>query len=281
MRYAPALAAPFLPPFLPPFVPPFLPFLPFLPFFLPVLPPFLPSPLLAPVLPFPSGAALANCVEAPPRIRPRDRTELSTHRNIVHLVTGVKKTRSAGLTEQCLSNTTPPARFRCLGKFSSLSTLLFRRVGDALEGRRARPPEGSTRDVASVLRCVLVQTQAGNSPATPAELRILQGIPVGERDDVAVAGVEDLLELLDRQVQETHDEAADGQAVRDDQDTIGFLAQHLTHQPFQKARGAVEAVGRALTARVAVIKPAMRLAHLLLLADVGVAVIHLAQAGVL
>src|SRR5215471_3724473 len=128
MRYAPALAAPFLPPFLPPFVPPFLPFLPpflpFLPFFLPVLPPFLPSPLLAPVLPFPSGAALANCVEAPPRIRPRDRTELSTHRNIVHLVTGVKKTRSAGLTEQCLSNTTPPARFRCLDTFSSLSTPL-------------------------------------------------------------------------------------------------------------------------------------------------------------
>src|SRR5438128_1834400 len=78
-------AAVFFAPRLAPRLPPRLPLLPrFFPFF-----PFLPFLALS-TLPLPgfplSGEAWANCGAAPPKSRLRASTELSTHRNMLHLV---------------------------------------------------------------------------------------------------------------------------------------------------------------------------------------------------
>src|SRR5262249_55698270 len=114
-------------------------------------------------------------------------------------------------------------------------------VPDAMSSRKAKRQLSMTGSP-------LVQAQAGNAPVTPDELRVANGAFVAEGDDVAVVRVADDLELLDRQVQEAHEETANGQAVGDDQHALGVLPQDLAHHSFEEAGGAVEAVGGALPA---------------------------------
>src|SRR6185503_8122134 len=84
-------------------------------------------------------------------------------------------------------------------------------------------------------------------------------------------------EVLYPEVEEAHDEAADGEAVGHDEDAVGVLALHLPHHRFEEARGAVVAVGRALAAAKPVVEPAVGLAQLFLRLDRLVAVLDLAQ----
>src|SRR4029079_1784640 len=106
-----------------------------------------------------------------------------------------------------------------------------------------------------------------DAPAAGRELTRRELVLLRDRHDGAVLRVAERVELFDAQVEEAHHEAADREAVRDDEDAVRLLALGLPHHRLEEVRRAVVAVGRALAAAEAVIEPAVHFAELLLRGD--------------
>src|SRR5262249_23758324 len=68
------------------------------------------------------------------------------------------------------------------------------------------------------------QREPRYTPTTRHELAVFEHVAFGERDDRAVRWVREGVELIHGQVQESHDETSDRQAVRDDENALGLFA---------------------------------------------------------
>jgi hypothetical protein len=86
--------------------------------------------------------------------------------------------------------------------------------------------------------------------------------------------------LFDYQVEKSHYETPNRQAVRDDQGLTGMLSFGLPHQAVQESRRSIVAVRRALAAREAIVEPPVLSPNALLCFDMRVAVVDLAEAGI-
>src|SRR5690242_18776862 len=81
-------------------------------------------------------------------------------------------------------------------------------------------------------------------------------------------------------MQKAHHEAANRQPVRHDEHPLRRLPLDLTHHRLEKARRAIEAIGRALAAAEAVVEPAVPAPQILLLLDRLIAMFHFAEARI-
>lgn len=87
------------------------------------------------------------------------------------------------------------------------------------------------------------------------EDRSVDRIRGGETDHVAVLGIRHGVELLVGEMEESHHEAPDGEAVAHDQDVLILLSIHLPHHALEERRHAVVAVRRALAGSIAIEEP--------------------------
>ena len=90
------------------------------------------------------------------------------------------------------------------------------------------------------------------------EDRSVDQIRGGEADHLAIPRIGHGVELLVGEMQESHHEAPDGQAVAHDQDLLVLLPIHLTHHALEERRHAVVAVRRALAGSIAIEEPAVK-----------------------
>ena len=109
------------------------------------------------------------------------------------------------------------------------------------------------------------KTQPLDSPIPAGEHRPVDRRRGGDSDHVAVLRIGHGVELLVGEVQESHHEAPDREAVTHDQDVLVPLSIHLTHHALEERRDTVVAVRRTLASSIAVEEPAVKLSERFLL----------------
>src|SRR5204863_9879191 len=93
--------------------------------------------------------------------------------------------------------------------------------------------------------------------------------------------VRNRFELLDRQVHEAHDEPANRQSMRDDEDSLGFTPNDLAHHALEEPGRPVVAVGRTFSAVKTVVERAMLRLQRTLAVDANVPMIDFAELRIL
>ena len=168
----------------------------------------------------------------------------------------------------------PPARRFCRGQAIGICGAGFQSAFFVEASFQPAPQLTS-----SLLRFV-ANAQAFDAPSAGRELGRGERFFRCERNHVAIVRVGHAVEVFDGQVQEAHHEAADGQAVGDDQYARRIFARCLAHHAVEKSGSPVVTIGRAFAAAEAVVKPAVRLAQFFLRLAGNVAGIDFAQARI-